>query len=41
MYLPAQLNRLESHAAMHASYAQGGEQEQSFAQWMQLLGMVA
>jgi transcriptional regulator len=41
MYLPAQLNRLESHAAMHAAYAQGGEQEQALAQWMQRLGMVA
>lgn len=41
MYLPEQLNRFESHAAMYATYAQGGEQEQSLAQWMRLLGMVA
>jgi hypothetical protein len=26
---------------MHAAYAQGGEQEQALAQWMQRLGMVA
>ena len=34
-------HRPESHAAMHAAYAQGGEQEQALAQWMQRLGMVA
>ena len=28
-------HRPESHAAMHAAYAQGGEQEQALAQWMQ------
>jgi transcriptional regulator len=33
-------HRPESHAAMHAAYAQGGEQEQALAQWMQRLGMV-
>jgi hypothetical protein len=41
MYLPEQLNCLESHAAMYATYAQGCEQEQSLAQWMRLLAMVA
>lgn len=34
-------HRPESHAAMHAAYAQGGEQQQALAQWMQRLGMVA
>ena len=34
-------HRPESHAAMHAAYAQGGEQEQALAQWMQRLGMVS
>jgi transcriptional regulator len=34
-------HRPESHAAMHAAYVQGGEQEQALAQWMQRLGMVA
>ena len=33
-------HRPESHAAMHAAYAQGGDQEQALAQWMQRLGMV-
>lgn len=33
-------HRPESHAAMHAAYAQGTEQEQALAQWMQRLGMV-
>lgn len=33
-------HRPESHAAMHATYAQGGEQEQALAQWMRDLGMV-
>jgi len=33
-------HRPESHAAMHAAYAQGGEQEQALAQWMQRLGLV-
>ncbi len=35
----AQLLASHSHAAMHAAYAQGGEQEQALAQWMQRLGM--
>jgi transcriptional regulator len=34
-------HRPESHTAMHAAYAQGGEQEQALALWMQRLGMVA
>jgi transcriptional regulator len=34
-------HRPESHGAMHAAYAQGGEQEKALAQWMQRLGMVA
>jgi transcriptional regulator len=34
-------HRPESHAAMHAAYAQGNAQEQALAQWMQRLGMVA
>jgi transcriptional regulator len=34
-------HRPESHAAMHAAYAQGGEQEKALAKWMQRLGMVA
>jgi transcriptional regulator len=34
-------HRPESHAAMHAAYAQGGDQEKALAQWMQRLGMVA
>ncbi|MGV0960414.1 MAG: FMN-binding negative transcriptional regulator [Limnohabitans sp.] len=34
-------HRPESHEAMHAAYAQGGEQEQALAHWMQRLGMVA
>lgn len=34
-------HRPESHAAMHAAYAQGGEQEKALAHWMQRLGMVA
>ena len=34
-------HRPESHAAMHAAYAQGKEQEQALAMWMQRLGMVA
>lgn len=33
-------HRPESHAAMHATYAQGAEQEKALAQWMQRLGMV-
>jgi transcriptional regulator len=34
-------HRPESHAAMHAAYAQGGEPEKALAQWMQRLGLVA
>lgn len=34
-------HRPESHAAMHAAYAQGNAQEQALAQWMRRLGMVA
>ncbi len=34
-------HRPESHAAMHAAYMQGGEQEKALAQWMQRLGLVA
>lgn len=34
-------HRPESHAAMHAAYAQGGEQEQALALWMQRLGLVS
>lgn len=33
-------HRPESHAAMHAAYAQGNEQEQALALWMQRLGLV-
>jgi transcriptional regulator len=33
-------HRPESHAAMHAVYAQGSEQEQQLAAWMRDLGMV-
>jgi transcriptional regulator len=33
-------HRPESHTAMHAAYAQGGEQEKALAQWMQRLGLV-
>jgi len=33
-------HRPESHAAMHAAYLQGGEQEKALAQWMQRLGLV-
>jgi transcriptional regulator len=33
-------HRPESHAAMHAIYAQGNEQEQRLAAWMRDLGMV-
>lgn len=33
-------HRPESHAAMHAAYAQGGAQERELAQWMQRLGLV-
>jgi transcriptional regulator len=34
-------HRPESHVAMHAAYAQGGEQEQALALWMQRLGLVS
>lgn len=34
-------HRPEAHAAMHASYAQGSEQTQALARWMQDLGLVA
>ena len=34
-------HRPESHAALHAVYAQGNAQEQGLAQWMQRLGLVA
>ena len=34
-------HRPESHAALHAVYAQGTAQEQALAQWMQRLGLVA
>jgi transcriptional regulator len=33
-------HRPEAHPAMHAHYANGNEQEQSLAQWMQRLGLV-
>jgi transcriptional regulator len=33
-------HRPEAHAAMHAAYAQGGEQEQGLAHWMEKLGLV-
>ncbi len=33
-------HRPESHAAMHSSYASGGENERALAQWMERLGMV-
>jgi transcriptional regulator len=33
-------HRPESHAALHAAYAQGHEQERQLAQWMQRLGLV-
>jgi len=33
-------HRPEAHAAMHAAYAQGGEQEQALAGWMNKLGLV-
>lgn len=33
-------HRPESHAAMHAAYAQGNEAERQLAQWMQRLGLV-
>ena len=32
-------HRPESHAALHAAYAQGGPHEQALAQWMERLGM--
>jgi transcriptional regulator len=34
-------HRPESHQALYAAYAQGGEQEKALAHWMQRLGMVA
>jgi transcriptional regulator len=34
-------HRPESHVALHAVYAQGNEQEQALARWMQRLGLVA
>ena len=34
-------HRPESHAALHAAYAAGNEQERAMAQWMKALGMVA
>jgi transcriptional regulator len=33
-------HRPESHAAMHAAYAQGSPSEQALAEWMIKLGMV-
>ena len=33
-------HRPESHAAMHAAYAQGNDQERVLADWMHTLGMV-
>ncbi len=33
-------HRPEAHPAMHAHYANGNEQEQALAQWMQRLGLV-
>jgi transcriptional regulator len=33
-------HRPEAHAAMHATYVAGNEQQQALAQWMQRLGMV-
>ena len=33
-------HRPEAHAAMHAAYAQGTEQEQALAGWMKKLGLV-
>jgi transcriptional regulator len=33
-------HRLEAHAAMHRTYAQGNAQEQALARWMERLGMV-
>lgn len=33
-------HRSEAHAAQHAAYAQGSEQERQLAQWMQRLGLV-
>ena len=33
-------HRPEAHAAMHAAYAQGGEQEQALAGWLKKLGLV-
>lgn len=32
-------HRPEAHAAMHAHYSQGGEQDRQLAQWMQVLGL--
>jgi len=32
-------HRPESHAALHAAYAAGGEQERALARWMEKLGM--
>ena len=34
-------HRPESHAAMHATYAQGNDNEKALAQWMITLGLVA
>jgi len=33
-------HRPEAHAAMHAAYAAGRDQEQALAMWMKRLGMV-
>ena len=33
-------HRKESHAAMHALYAQGNDAERELAQWMKTLGLV-
>lgn len=33
-------HRPEAHAAMHAAYAAGNEQERALARWMQKLGLV-
>lgn len=34
-------HRPESHAAMHAAYAAGNDNERALAQWMQRLGLVS
>ncbi|NBY68276.1 MAG: FMN-binding negative transcriptional regulator, partial [Betaproteobacteria bacterium] len=34
-------HRPESHLAMHAAYAEGGESEKALALWMRRLGLVS